>query len=377
MHRHRLEPRADWAEQVEALGFDFHTLDGATYWDENAFWEFTLAQVETIEDAADDLHRMCLDAVDWVVRNRRYEPFNLPAAAIPLIEESWRRGEPALYGRFDFAYDGANSPKLLEYNADTPTALFEAAVIQWQWLESCFPEADQFNSIHEGLVERWQWIAGHLPAGEAVHLASLTPHAEDEGTVRYLLATALEAGLPAKFIAMADIGWDGHRFVDLEGEGIRHLFKLYPWEWLLAEEYGQNISPSGVHMIEPPWKMLLSNKAILSLLWHLHPNHPNLLAASFDPADLRGPMVRKPLLGREGSNVAILQDGVVLSEEDGPYGDSGWVYQDYAMLRRDGDVHAVVGAWMIGDKCRGMGIREDDGPITRNTSRFVPHLFRG
>jgi glutathionylspermidine synthase len=36
-----------------------------------------------------------------------------------------------LYGRFDLAYRGDGPPKLLEYNADTPTALFEAAVVQW------------------------------------------------------------------------------------------------------------------------------------------------------------------------------------------------------------------------------------------------------
>lgn len=376
MRRHTLEPRPDWPQQVEALGFDFHTLDGATYWDERAYWEFTLEQIETVEDAADELHRLCLDAVDWVIRNRSYQPFNLPDGAVPLIEESWRRREPAVYGRFDLAYDGSGPPRLLEYNADTPTSLFEAAVIQWQWLESRFPEADQFNSIHEGLVERWQWIAGRLPPNEAIHLTSIADHPEDEGTVRYLQATALEAGLASKVLAIGDIGWDGRRFVDLEGEGIRHLFKLYPWEWLMAEEYGRSIGPSGVHMIEPAWKMLLSNKAILALLWHLHPNHPNLLAASFDPADFTGRSVRKPLLGREGANVAILDDGAVVSEEDGPYADSGWVYQDYAPLRREGDIHAIIGAWMIGDKCRGMGIREDDGPITRNTSRFVPHLFR-
>lgn len=377
MKRHVQTPRPDWAEQVEALGFDFHTLDGATYWDERAYWEFTLAQIETVEDAADELHRLCLDAVDWVVRNRRYEPFRLSAEAIALVENSWRRREPALYGRFDLAYDGAGPPKLLEYNADTPTSLFESAVIQWQWLESRFPDADQFNSIHEALVERWHWMAGHLRPGDALHLACLTPHPEDEGTVRYLQATALEAGLPNKFITMGDIGWDGRRFVDLEGETIGHLFKLYPWEWLLTDAYGPHIGPSGIHMIEPAWKMLLSNKAILSLLWALHPNHPNLLAASFEPGDFTGQVVRKPLLGREGANVAILDGTTVLREEDGPYADSGWIYQDYAPLRREGEVHVVVGAWMVGDKCRGMGLREDDGPITRNTSRFVPHLFRG
>ncbi len=376
MRRVPLTPRTDWKAQVEALGFDFHTLDGAPYWDETACWEFSAAEIDVVEDAADELHRLCMAAVDFVIRERTYEPFRLPPAAIPLIEASWRAGEPSLYGRFDLAWTGDGAPKMLEYNADTPTALFEASVIQWQWLQGRFPDADQFNSIHEGLVERWPALLRGLPAATPLHLACAMPHAEDEGTLLYLEATALEAGLPCKVLSMADIGWNGRRFVDLEDEPIGALFKLYPWEWLLAEDFGANVGPSGVRMVEPAWKMLLSNKAILSLLWHLYPEHPNLLPASFDAADFTGRYVRKPLLGREGANVAIVEDGAVLAEEPGPYGESGWVYQDLAPLAEADGRHMVVGAWIVGDKCRGMGLREDADPITRNTSRIVPHLFR-
>ncbi len=376
MQRLRLQPRPDWVAQVEALGFDFHTIDGAPYWDESACWEFSAAEIDTIEDAADELHRMCLDAVDWVVTNRKYQPFGLADDAVRLVEESWRRREPALYGRFDFAWDGTGAPKLLEYNADTPTALFEAAVVQWQWLETCFPDADQFNSIHEGLVERWAELAAGLPAGAAVHLAGVVPHAEDQGTLRYLQATAMEAGLPTKLLGMADIGWDGRRFLDLDGEPISTLFKLYPWEWLVREQFGSHVGPSGARMVEPAWKMLLSNKAILSLLWHLYPEHPNLLPAAFEPAELSGRLVRKPRLGREGANVAILEGDEMLAEADGPYAGTGWIYQQWTPLAVADGRHAVLGAWMIGDKCRGMGIREDADAITRDTSRMVPHLFR-
>lgn len=377
MRRQSLTPRPDWAAQVEALGFDFHTIDDAPYWDETACWEFSAAEIDTIEDAADELHRLCLGAVDWVVSERKYEPFGLSEGAIRLVEDSWRGREPSLYGRFDLAWTGSGPPKLLEYNADTPTALFEAAVIQWQWLESTFPGADQFNSIHEGLVERWAAIAAGLPPGTPVHLACSMPHAEDEGTVRYLQATALEAGLGTKMLAMSDIGWDGRRFLDADDEPIATLFKLYPWEWLMADDFAANIRPARLRLVEPAWKMLASNKAILSLLWHLNPGHPNLLPASFAPGDFTGRVVRKPLLGREGANVAILDDhGGIVAEESGPYDQGRWIYQEWTPLAEADGRHMVIGAWMVGDKCRGMGLREDADAITRNTSRIVPHLFR-
>lgn len=36
----------------------------------------------------------------------------------------------------------------------------------------------------------------------------------------------------------------------------------------------------------------------------------------------------------------------------------------------------TIGAWMIGDECRGMGIREDKDLVVTNQSQFVPHVFR-
>jgi glutathionylspermidine synthase len=72
----------------------------------------------------------------------------------------------------------------------------------------------------------------------------------------------------------------------------------------------------------------------------------------------------------------VLEDGRVVLQNEGPYGEEGFVYQAYQPLPAFDRNYPVVGAWMVGDKCRGMGIREDDTPITRNSSRFVPHLFR-
>lgn len=373
MQRQALPPRPDWAASVETLGFDFHTLDGAPYWDESAYFEFSAAQIDAVEDAADELHRLCLEAVERVVTEGLYDRLGIPDAVSGLIEASWRRRDPHLYGRFDLAWDGTAPPKLLEYNADTPTALFEAAVVQWQWLQDRFPDADQFNWIHEALVDRW----GQMGLGDRLHLVASAGHGEDQGTVRYLEATALEAGLSCKVLAVEEIGWDGQGFLDLEDEPIASLFKLYPWEWLLREEFGNHVARANTRFVEPAWKVLLSGKGILALLWEMFPGHPNLLPASREAGALTGKVVRKPLFGREGGNVAILDAaGLLVDEAPGPYGEEGWVYQAYAPLPRSVAGHVVAGVWVVGDKACGLGLREDAGAITRNSSRFLPHLFR-
>ncbi|MFN4087843.1 MAG: glutathionylspermidine synthase family protein [Alphaproteobacteria bacterium] len=364
MERLTTEPRADWRERAEAIGFRFHTIDGQPYWTEDACYRFSEAEIDALEEATVELERLCLAAVDRVVGERLYDRLGIPADAHEMIAESWRRFDRNMIGRFDLSYGGEGPPKLLEYNADTPTSLFEASVVQWEWLQTVRPNADQFNSIHEKLVEAW----AKYGVDGTLHFTCVRDHEEDFGTTEYLRDTAVQAGLDTGFLFIDEIGWDGVGFVDRDDRYIRSLFKLYPWEWLIEENFGAYIGPSRALVIEPPWKMVLSNKAILPILWEMFPDHPNLLPASLDPADIAGPMVAKPALGREGQGVTIHRDGP-------PVAVAGNVYQSFAPLPAFDGRYAVIGSWVIASQPAGIGIREDDAAVTLNTSRFVPHFF--
>lgn len=405
MDRVRITPRADWVAKVEALGFDWHTAQGpdgpSIYWDESAYWRLTAAEVDVLEEATNELHTMCVAAAESAIVRKLLPHFGFNAATIALIEDSWYRhdeDQPSLYGRFDLAYVGGDAaPKLLEYNADTPTSLYEASVVQWTWLEEVFPEQDQFNSLHEGLVAAWVKAGDNIVDGN-LHFTCVMPHAEDEGTLRYMLDTAIEAGLAGKIVAAAEIGWavpegaaensfDG-QFVDASDTAMTSLFKILPWDWLLADRYGERLMHLAqrrkLTVIEPAWKMVMANKAILAVLWELYPDHPNLLPTFPDrrafPPGAR--VVAKPLLGREGANISIAtlgENGAVTGEPLasvlGAYGDEGYIYQAYTPLAAADGVNAVIGSWVIDGVSRGIGIREDNGLITGNRSRFVPHAM--
>ena len=129
--------RDDWRTTAEQAGFDFHTIDGERYWDERAYYAFTLDEIERqIEAPTGEIDAMCLELVGRAVDDENYlRRLKIPEAFWPLISESWHRDEPSLYGRLDLSFDGHGPAKLLEYNADTPTSIFEAAVFQWTWLE--------------------------------------------------------------------------------------------------------------------------------------------------------------------------------------------------------------------------------------------------
>jgi len=369
--------RDNWKKKVEELGFGFHTIDGV-YWDESAYYQFSSHEIDQLENATAELFARCLDAVQYVIDNNLYHLFKIDQQFIPFIEQSWNDDYPSIYGRFDLVYDGTRPPKMLEFNGDTPTSLFEAGVVQWYWLEDVQPGNDQFNSIHEKLIDYWKYLLPYLNPGK-LYFSCLKDNQEDFTTVEYLRDCAIQAGLETSFIYLEDIGWnaDTRNFIDLQDEKIANIFKLYPWEWLLRDEFGANLLlDSGKSFwIEPPWKMLLSNKAILPILWQLFPNHPNLLASYFDNTNLKYDYVKKPLLSREGENITMVRNGNMIASTEGNYGSEGFIFQELCQLPQFSFNYPVIGSWVIGCEPAGMGIRETKTLITDNLSRFIPHAI--
>lgn len=397
MHRIPLDERPDWKIRAKDLGFHFHTMHGEPYWDETSAYRFTLAQVEgDIEDPSARLHAMCLEAVAEITGSEELMTrLGIPAPHRDLVARSWLASDPHLYGRLDLAYDGTGPARLLEYNADTPTSLYEAASFQWTWLEEQIaagrlPEgADQFNAIHEAMVARFAAI---LPAGSDLHFTSAEGVEEDFATVEYMAWAAKEAGLIAHYVPLEQIGLaDTGQFADSEDRIIGTLFKLYPWEDLLRDPFADHIATSHCHFIEPPWKALVSNKGILPVLWRLFEGHPNLLPAFFeDEIAAGGPLVEraraaldrgavtKPIFSREGASVRIAESGTETeASTNRAYDDHPKIVQAYAALPVFDGQRPVVGAWIIGEDCVGMGIREDASRITQDLSRFKPHYIEG
>lgn len=384
MKRKIFQPRQNWQQQHQQIGFDYYnlpSLDGSIYWSEGVAYEFTLKQIELLEDAANELHQMCLEVVRDMIKQGNYpDYFQLPKAAIPLIEYSWNQHAPMLYGRFDFAYDGRQI-KMLEYNADTPTGLLEASVAQWHWLEQVdgIAHRDQFNSIHEDLIKRWKTI---LPARSHIHFAACQEAGrEDWGNLEYLMDTAFQAGFNTSMLSMENIGWNSSDFVDLNNQPIINLFKLYPWEWIWEENFSQFLKPA-TNWIEPCWKMLLSNKAILVELWKRYPNHPFLLEShAFEQnISLQGKWAKKPILAREGANIHVLENNQDQGAASGSfyfedYDKYGYIAQKWIDTPLFDGMLPTLGLWMVGHSCAGMSIREDRYEIIGNDAHFAAHYF--
>ncbi|MBN6065020.1 glutathionylspermidine synthase family protein [Aggregatibacter actinomycetemcomitans] len=385
-----LPTRPNMAQQLMDVGFDYYNLpsnDGSHYWSDNVAYEFTLAEIDKIEDAANELHAMCMDFVADEIKQGDYAYYRFTELQKNLIEQSWRENAPHLYGRFDLGYDGEHL-KMFEYNADTPTSLLEAAVVQWQWLEQVegIPNRDQFNWIHEELITRFS-VLQQQSGKPHFHFAAMSEAGrEDWGNLDYLADVAYHAGWHIHRLSVKDIGYDkeSQQFVDLNNQPIEMLFKLYPLEWMTTADYAPYMLDCATQFFEPAWKLLLSNKVLLAKLWQKHPNHPLLLASYFNKHDIfdrQSIWVKKPILGREGANVFYYEKSNNLefaakgSEHSNFYANSGYIYQQKFELPKFDGMYPVIGAWVVGDVACGMGLREDFTAVTGNDSHFVPHYF--
>lgn len=368
-------PRPDWKAKVTEVGMYYHTVNNQVYWNENNVYVLDPELVDKIEAATAELHQMCANVVADIIDRGDYRGYNLTDDEKYLIETSWRNGHQHLYGRFDLGITADHRLFMFEYNADTPTSLLEASVVQWNWKEEIAPpDYDQFNSIHEKLIERWKEI---IPPDSMIHFTTMThgPY-EDWANLHYLMETASLAGFNTSSINLEMIGWDhsNDSYVDMINKPILNLFKLYPWEWMTKDQFAEQISMSNIKFYEPPWKMLISNKMILARLWEYYPNH-DLLLEAYDPAlgmmrdVLNKPRMIKPKLGREGQGIVETNNAFPISNH------SDFIVQEKLNVIKFGNIQPVIGSWVIGDQPAGIGIREDVG-ITTNNSQFVPHVFK-
>lgn len=378
-------PRAKWEETVKGQGLVYPMTDRpdgtqTPYWFESAAYVLDGWEVDHIESVTADLEQMCREAARFLVTGE-FGDLGLSPQALELAAKSLESDPVSIYGRFDLRYDGQGPAQLYEYNADTPTGLIEASIAQWYWLQERYPERDQFNSLHERLVAAW--AAERSRVGHVLHVAhsDVDTSGEEFMTAAYMRECATQAGINTVGITMEQILWNyqSQDFEDNEGRPIRALFKLYPTEDLLSDDFGEHIlaNPSVMRVIEPYWKVVLSNKTLLAALWHLFPGHDYLIPAYLDKPwgmDATG-WIEKPLHGREGDGMKWTVNGVQSQSPSQEYGEEGYCYQQWAPPGVFDGNSVVIGSWVVAGHPAGIGIRESDGPITDYYARFVPHYI--
>ncbi len=388
MQLRKLEPLT--TAYLEEIGFVWHTDSDESSYLCDTLVEISEAEAEAFYAAGNELYDMFVAAGDYVVEHDLFHEIGIPFNLIEQIKESWENEVHwHLYGRFDLAGGLDGKPiKLLEFNADTPTALYETAIVQWAMLkQNDLEESRQFNALYEALLENFKRLVTLEESVEAFEeryegwkflFTAVRGSAEEENTVRLLQHIASEAGYETAFAYTDEVELDGEEGIFYQDEPYELWFKLVPWEDIAIEEselaalLGEIIAHQKAIIFSPAYTLMFQSKGMLKILWDLYPDHPLLLESSFEP--LEGiKQVRKPIFGREGGGVAILDaEGRELLREESEYEAFKPVYQAYTSLPVDEEgAHYQAGLFYAYEAC-GLGFRKG-GEILNNMSKFVGH----
>ena len=280
----------------------------------------TGAEVYDLEATVRILMEMCVEAGDHIIEHNLFSEMGIPGWAVPDQGDLGVRAADALRP-LRLRLRPRRRPKLLEFNADTPTSLIETAV-QWHWVQDVFGRRRPVELRPRAPREALEGAPAPRLPGTQLHLlhTSAERSGEDFMTVGYLAKTARQAGLTVSSCRSSSS--DDHESSASStprARWVRSAFKLYPWKWMLHEEFSEprGCTRMGVGMgktlwIEPIWKMLWSNKGCCPSCAPV-PDHPNLLPAYFEheTRDTLTSFVRKLLLAREGADTTVVIDGYV------------------------------------------------------------------
>ena len=379
-------------DYLESLGFVWHTDSDDSSYISDELIVVSEQEAEAYYEATNTLYDMYVEAAEHVVENDLFHEIGIPFNLIDTIKESWKNDVHwHLYGRFDLAGGLDGKPiKLLEFNADTPTALFETAIIQWAILkQNGMEESSQFNTTYEALVDNFKRLVileedvsdfEERYDGWKFLFTSVRGNAEEENTVRLLQHIATEAGYKTEFAYMDDVEFN-EEGISYQDESYELWFKLIPWEDIALEESDlamilKNIIKSQKAIIfNPAYTLLFQSKGLLKILWDLYPNHSLLLETSFEPLEGQK-QVKKPVFGREGGNVSILDENASeLESVDGDYSNHKMVYQAYTELATDAEGQSYQAGVFYAYEACGLGFRKGR-VILDNMSKFVGHVVK-
>lgn len=388
-------------ETLDEIGFSWHTdSDGSSYV-ANELVQITTDEAEAYYEAVNTLYDMYVEAAEYIIENDLFFELGIPFNLVDSIKKSWENDVHwHLYGRFDLAGGIDGKPiKLIEFNADTPTGLFETAIVQWAMLKvNGMDEEKQFNTVYEAISENFKRLITlfddpsevseetrqtrfeALYQGWRILFSSIEGNDEEEVTTKLLQRMADDAGFLTGFSFLDEVQFDEESISDKENQDYEYWFKLFPWEDIAIEEgelaliLTKILENQAAIVLNPAYTLLFQSKAMMKILCDLFPDSPYLLKTSYEPLEGKA-YVEKKVFGREGANTKFINaDGSVAAQTDGPYEHYKSVYQEAVDFPQDekGDYYQA-GVFFAYEAC-GLGFRRG-GKILDNMSKFVGHLI--
>ena len=389
--RIKIKPLND--DQLDEAFLSWYKEDGESFIADELV-VVTEEEAKRYYEAGNAIYDMYIEAGDYIIENNLLDEVGIPFNLQDLVKSSWDNDVHwHIYGRFDFAggIDGKDI-KLIEFNADTPTTLYESSILQWMLLKANdLDENSQFNNIYEALKDNFKRLMvldGDLADfdkrydGYKILFSSYEGIEEEEVTTKFLETCAREAGYETGFSFLNQVGFDEEKGIFNENEeNFEFWFKLFPWEDLAVEEGDLTLMLKSIVdnrkaiLLNPAYTLMFQSKGMLKVLYDLFPDSPYLLETSFEPLkDKR--YIEKKVFGREGENCHIFdKDGSTIAKKEGDYGHHKSIYQEFVDYPKDENgLYYQAGVFFAYEPC-GLSYRRGD-IILDDDSKFIGHVIK-
>ncbi|MDV2685232.1 glutathionylspermidine synthase family protein [Alkalihalophilus lindianensis] len=335
-------------EKMAQAGFTWATL--YENYEDHQYMTDSLLQVPySMHQEIIDATRAVEDIYKKTFEMIRRNPNTIHRLGIPimlwdlLLEDNSTRF--SYFTRYDFIAS-QNGLKVIEANTDTPVGLVETAIAQ-RILAMEHQVANPHEKIDQLLKEAWEQIIKdyHMRSTDTLYITAANWHEEDKQTASYLMKHFPQQ---ATYIPLEDIVVTKDGVFTPEGQTITYLYRLYPLEYFLNEksDTGESIGEQFlVHVMNrklmlfnPPAALLMQSKAIMALItekkrdWYTRSEQEVIeryFLRTYDEQAGLFSYVKKPVLGREGGGIQIVENNAILDEDIDHYQEQAMVYQDY------------------------------------------------
>lgn len=308
-------------------------------------------------------------------------------------------------GRFDMMLDG-DTPKIIEFNADTPTFIKELFHVSGKLSE--YKGKTDINLEEEKALQFYM--------EKAIQAAVADSGLEDPAVLYVAHGDSKEDYLTIQYLAKL-VDADFAPLEELEiipGEGLyckgKRVDILYRQTWAveiliqdksnegvnIGEELLKLVESSKLQVINPPASFLLQNKMLFALMCHLAEEQspiytPEMIEAiqkyvpksAFFEEDMSNTatFVKKPIFGREGNSVSVLTQSSCIESKERDFVAQPQLFQEFVpptMTTIDSNQGEQTGNLVFGVFCLGLerpsaiGARFTSGSgITDNNAMFV------
>lgn len=377
-------------EEFERMGLLWHTDPDNTEYVSDELIQISEREADAYYDACNELYDMYVEAASYVIEKNLFYELDIPNSLIDTIVQSFEEDVHwHIYGRFDLAGGLDGTPiKLLEFNADTPTMLYESAAVQYALLKANGYDGDsQFNNIYTAISQNFQRLITlsddvsnfyEMYEGWKILFSSIRGSTEEERTVKFLQDMAQDAGLQTDFCYVDEVQLSPTDGIFYNDTNFEFWFKFIPWENISIDEpelalvINDIMANQKAILLNPAYTILFQSKRILKILWDLYPNHPLLLETSYELLNKK--QVKKHAFGREGANISILDaNGKPITTKDGEYANHKPIYQEFYPLNTHNGSFYQANVFFAFESC-GLGFRKGS-EIIDNYSKFVSHVI--